>query len=186
MSSRVLIVYASTHGHTAKIADEVGRVIRETGLQAEVSDVRNLSEDDLERFDAVVVGASVHAGQHQREVIDWARLHAGWLEELPSVFFSVCLTAAEEDDEARSASEQYLSDFADATGWQPDRSESFAGALQYKEYDFFTRHLMRLMMKRGGHPTDTSQDFDYTDWAAVESFAREFSEWLTATPVEEG
>ena len=40
---------------------------------------------------------------------------------------------------------------------------SFAGALQYLEYDFFTR----LMMHRGGHPTDTARDHDYTDWDAV-------------------
>jgi menaquinone-dependent protoporphyrinogen oxidase len=185
MSSRVLVVYGSTHGHTGKIADEIGRVIRETGLHAEVSDVGNLAEDDLERFDAVVIGGSIHAGQHQRELIDWTRLHAGWLEDRPSVFFSVCLTAAEEDAEARETSQQYISNFADATGWQPDRATSFAGALQYREYDFFTRHLMRLMMKRGGHPTDVDQDYDYTDWEAVDGFAREFAEWLTATPVEE-
>jgi menaquinone-dependent protoporphyrinogen oxidase len=185
MSSRVLVVYASTHGHTEKIADRIGRVLRESGVQAEVEDVANVAEDDLARFDAVVVGASIHAGQHQRELIDWVRLHAGWLEDRPAVFFSVCLTAAEEDEEARSASEQYISNFVDETGWQPDRSASFAGALQYREYDFFTRHLMRLMMKRGGHPTDVSQDYDYTDWEAVERFARDFAEWLTATPVEE-
>ena len=34
---------------------------------------------------------------------------------------------------------------------------------------------MRLMMRRGGHPTDTSQDYDYTDWDAVERFGREFA-----------
>ena len=30
---------------------------------------------------------------------------------------------------------------------------------------------MRLMMKRGGHPTDTSQDYDYTDWDSLAGFA---------------
>jgi menaquinone-dependent protoporphyrinogen oxidase len=38
------------------------------------------------------------------------------------------------------------------------------------EYDFATRLLMRLLMKRGHHPTDASRDYDYTDWAAVEAF----------------
>jgi menaquinone-dependent protoporphyrinogen IX oxidase len=50
-----------------------------------------------------------------------------------------------------------------------------AGALRYREYDVFTRTLMRLLMKRGGHPTDTSQDYDYTDWDAVERLGREFA-----------
>ncbi len=103
MSSRVLIVYGSTHGHTAKIADEIGRAIRDTGLQAEAIEVGSLSEDDLARFDGVVVGASIHGGRHQRELVDWARLHAGWLEDRPSVFFSVCLTAAEAERTRRRA-----------------------------------------------------------------------------------
>ena len=33
---------------------------------------------------------------------------------------------------------------------------------------------MRLLMKRDGHPTDTSRDYDYTDWDAVERLGREF------------
>jgi menaquinone-dependent protoporphyrinogen IX oxidase len=36
------------------------------------------------------------------------------------------------------------------------------------------------MMKRGGHPTDTSRDYDYTHWDAVERFGREFAGRLTA------
>jgi menaquinone-dependent protoporphyrinogen IX oxidase len=31
------------------------------------------------------------------------------------------------------------------------------------------------MMHKGGHPTDTSRDHDFTDWDAVERFAREFA-----------
>jgi menaquinone-dependent protoporphyrinogen oxidase len=175
MNRRVLVLFASTHGHTRKIAARIGDVLRETGLHAEVIDVRDIAEEDLERFSAVIVGASIHAGKHQREMLVWTRLHAGWLQRMPAAFFSVCLTAAEDDEEAREASRAYVADFADETGWQPDRAESIAGALQYQEYDFFTRHLMRLMMKRGGHPTDTTRDVDYTDWAAVDSFAREFA-----------
>ena len=55
-----------------------------------------------------------------------------------------------------------------------------AGALQYLEYDAFTKTLMRLMMKRGGHPTDTSHDYDYKDWDAVSALGREFADGLQA------
>lgn len=34
---------------------------------------------------------------------------------------------------------------------------------------------MKLIAKRHGRPIDTSQDYDYTDWDAVEAFAREFA-----------
>ncbi|WP_028063884.1 hypothetical protein [Solirubrobacter soli] len=39
---------------------------------------------------------------------------------------------------------------------------------QYREYDFATR----LLMKRQDHSTDASRDYDFTDWAAVDEFAR--------------
>jgi menaquinone-dependent protoporphyrinogen oxidase len=70
---------------------------------------------------------------------------------------------------------KFIDDFADETGWTPGTTTTFAGALQYREYDHFTRTLIRLMMKRGGHPTDTSRDYDYTDWEAVERLGREFA-----------
>ena len=61
------------------------------------------------------------------------------------------------------------------SGWDPNRREAIAGAIQYREYDPFTRVLMRLMMKKGGHPTDTSHDYDFTDWQAVELLGHELT-----------
>ena len=41
-----------------------------------------------------------------------------------------------------------------------------------------TRLLMRLVMRRGRHTTDVTQDYDYTDWGAVDGFAHECSALL--------
>ena len=128
----------------------------------------------------VVVGASVHAGHHQREIVNWARRHATSLGTVPSALFSVSLSAADDTDEARATTRKYIDDFVEATGWTPRRAISLAGALQYREYDFFTRLLIKMMMHRGGHPTDSGQDYDYTDWDAVERFGRQVAESLPA------
>ncbi len=90
----------------------------------------------------------------------------------PSAFFSVCLTAAEDTDEARATTRDYLDDFEERTGWTPSLRTTFAGALQYREYNFVTRLAMRMVMRRGGHPTDIRRDYVYTDWDAVDAFAR--------------
>ena len=124
-------------------------------------------------YDAVVVGGSIHAGRHQREVREWARHHRTSLGLVPSALFTVCLTVVDDTEESREATRRYLDEFVEATGWTPDRSVTFAGALQYREYDFLTRLMMRLMMHKGHHPTDTTRDYVYTDWEAVEQFARE-------------
>lgn len=112
-----------------------------------------------------------HAGHHQRATVGWARRHAATLGAMPSAFSSVSLTAADDMSEAQATARKYVDDFAEETGWTPRHTESFAGALQYLEYDFFTRLLIKLMMHRGGHPTDASHGYDFTDWEAVDAFA---------------
>jgi len=169
--SKLLIAYASKHGHTRKIAARLADVVRESGAQVDVFDLIHGPQPVITEYDVVVVGASIHAGHHQKEVVDWVRRRSIRLSAMPSAFFSVCLTAADETDEARSTSQRYIDEFLDDTGWRPTRTATFAGSLQYREYDFMTRLLIRLMMARGGHPTDTSQDYDYTDWDAVAAFA---------------
>jgi menaquinone-dependent protoporphyrinogen IX oxidase len=38
------------------------------------------------------------------------------------------------------------------------------------------RHMMKLIQKQQGRTQlDTSQDYDFTDWGAVERFARDFA-----------
>jgi menaquinone-dependent protoporphyrinogen oxidase len=178
----VLIVYASTHGHTEKIAARIADAIADAGGTPTLRRVQQAGELFLADFDAVVAGGSIHTGHHQRELVDWARHHAHSLNAKPSAFFSVCLAVAEESDESRAAARGYLDDMLELTGWTPSKAVTFAGALQYREYDFMTRLAMRLMMQRGGHPTDISRDYDYTDWDAVDRFGRDCAELASGAP----
>ena len=57
---------------------------------------------------------------------------------------------------------------------------SFAGALQYREYDLMTRLVMRVLMRRGEHPTDVAHDYDYTDWDSVDPLADERARMLAS------
>jgi len=180
---RILVLYASTHGHTAKIAKRIGATLEEDGATV---DLRHLGGDEPQPapadYDAVILGASIHAGHHQRALIRWTKQHHTALGLVPSAFFSVCLTAADDTEESRAATRGYLDDFVEATGWTPGRTTTFAGALQYREYDVATRALMRLLMRRMHHPTDASQDYDYTNWHSVDRWAHELT--ATLTPVE--
>jgi menaquinone-dependent protoporphyrinogen IX oxidase len=87
----------------------------------------------------------------------------------------VSLSAAEQTDEAIAATQRCIDMFCDESGWIPQRSERIAGCLQYREYDVFTRQLMRLLMRHMHHPTDASHDYDYTDWEALDRLGRELA-----------
>jgi menaquinone-dependent protoporphyrinogen oxidase len=67
------------------------------------------------------------------------------------------------------------------TGWHPRRVELVAGALPYTRYNFLIRFVMRQIAKKEGGDTDTSRDYEYTDWNAVERFAVEFVEEVAAS-----
>jgi menaquinone-dependent protoporphyrinogen oxidase len=177
----VLIAYATTHGHTGRIAARLRDVLREAGLDAELGTLGAHADVSPDGIDAVVVGASIHAGKHQPEVVSWLRAHRTTLSRMPSALFSVSLAAAEPGEEGLATARNYVDELLDETGWTPGRTACFAGALQYREYGFMTRLLMRLMAARHDQPTDVSHDHDYTDWAAVERFGRDFAAQLTAT-----
>lgn len=168
-----LVVYASTHGHTAKVADRVAQSMRAQGLEVDLRDVASAADVQPGHYDVVVVGASLHKERHQKAIADWVGTRREALEQRPSLFFSVSLSAAEDSDAARAATQHCIDRFCAETGWTPGRTEPIAGCLQYREYDVFTRQLMRLLMHRMGHPTDASQDYDYTDWDAVDQLGRD-------------
>src|SRR5215212_510950 len=86
---------------------------------------------------------------------------------------------SEHTEEARAQTEGYVERFLEETGWHPDMVGIFAGALRYTQYGFIKRHLMKKISKDGGSAdTDTSRDYEYTDWNDVRHFAEEFLEGL--------
>jgi menaquinone-dependent protoporphyrinogen oxidase len=176
MTARVLVLYASTHGHTEKIAQRIGAVLRERDVSTRVCEVGTFGGSlDPEDFDGVIVGASIHMGHHQRAILDWIEARRMTLDGLPSAFFSVSLTAADDTDEARASTRELIDQMIEETGWTPTTTAAFAGAFQFVEYNLPTRVLMHLIAKRHEDHVDVHEDIDYTDWAAVERFAADFA-----------
>ena len=166
----VLLVFGSTHGHTWRIARRIAGGLRGAGHDVTLRRV-DAAPADLSDFDAVVVGGSLHRGTHQRELVEWVHDHHRELAARPNAFFSVSLSAADGTATSRAAVRECIDRFVEDTEWDPDISEPVAGALQYTRYDFRTRLSMHLLMHHAGEPDDTTRDFEFTDWDAVERFA---------------
>ncbi|MNC94612.1 Protoporphyrinogen IX dehydrogenase [menaquinone] [compost metagenome] len=49
-----------------------------------------------------------------------------------------------------------------------------AGALPYSKYNWVKRWMMRRIVAKAGGDTDTSRDYEYTDWNDLRAFAKEF------------
>ena len=174
--ARVAVIYGTTEGQTATIAERVAGALADAGHDPALLHAAHLPAGfEIEASDGVVVGASVHVGRHQQYVTRFVREHAAVLNGMPSAFFSVSLTAAAGTDEAHETARGLLEEFLTETGWEPDTTTVFPGALRYSEYGLLTRYAMRRIAKQYGEDTDTSRDYEYTDWDAVDRFATEFA-----------
>jgi menaquinone-dependent protoporphyrinogen oxidase len=80
----VLILYASKHGHTEKVATRMADALAADGVTTHVHDAATPAQLAPHDYDAVIVGGSVHAGHHQRAIVDWAKAHRTSLSTMPS------------------------------------------------------------------------------------------------------
>ena len=169
--ARILVLYASVEGQTSRVAGRIAETLRQGGHAVETREARRDSAIPGPRdYDALIVGASVHYGRHPGWLRAALRRQRDALVAKPAAFFSVSL----------SASEHYGADFLRQVGWQPLLVASFAGALRYSRYGWFKRHLVRAFARMGGHDTDASRDYEYTDWGSVAHFAEAFAQRLAA------
>ncbi|WP_458189368.1 menaquinone-dependent protoporphyrinogen IX dehydrogenase [Haladaptatus sp. NG-WS-4] len=177
--ARILVVYGSTEGQSATIAERIAEVFDDAGHEPAVVHVKHRPEGfSLSEYDAVVVGASIHMGKHQKYVTRFVREHTAELNRRPSAFFSVSLAAADGSEEAWEQAREYVHEFLSETGWEPDWTAVVPGALKYSQYGVLKRFVMKRIAKRTGRDTATSRDYEYTDWDEVEGFATVISDSL--------
>ncbi len=182
---RVGIFFATRDGHTKRIAEHIARDLRGRGFDVDVLDVRRALPFSLPSYDAAILAASVHNGNHEAEMVEFVKHHRAELERMPTAFLSVTLSeaGAENIESTPAEHEQFVQDvnqmldrFFQQTEWRPTRVKPVAGALLYTRYNFLLRLIMKRIAKKAGSDTDTSHDYDYTDWVALDHFISEFEE----------
>jgi len=182
--SKVLIVYATSEGQTANIAHEIAGALRARGHDLLVRRVADLpAAEPLERYDAIAVGSSIHAGNHDPSVVNWVKAHRDALEAGHGAFFSVSLSAASDQPEEQEGLRQCLDRFFEETAWKPELVACFAGALRFSRYGLIKRMLMRDIAKKHGENPKPGHDYEYTDWDSVQRFAEDILHRIpTSTP----
>jgi menaquinone-dependent protoporphyrinogen oxidase len=167
------VFYATTEGQTRRIAERLVAIFREKGFTSRALDVATSNAEyvDWPHVRATLVGASLHAHRHQRSAEAFVREHAGDLNAHPSAFFSVSLAATSQMPAERDEAARIASKFPARTGWHPDEVVCVAGRLAYTQYGFFTRFIMKRIARRQGGSTDTSRDYEFTNWEDVARLA---------------
>ena len=177
--ARILIIYETFDGQTRLIAGALQTYLAVSGHQVDLHVAGNASARAIEASDAVIVGGAVRYGKVSPALGKFVGAHRAALARRPGAFFAVCLCAGGPGAKPAEA-RRYVDAFIERTGWVPRAATAFAGALRYTHYGFFRRLMMRFIVGRAGGDTDTSRDYEYTDWGAVKGFASSFSRSLHA------
>jgi menaquinone-dependent protoporphyrinogen oxidase len=173
--AKILILYSTCEGKARQIAERLSVVLTRAGHQPQVVDVESRpGADALASADAVIVGGSIRYGHHQKSITAWVKAHRDELSARPNAFYSVCMSAGGPGARPKTAA-SYIDDFRKRSGWEPHRATSFAGACLFTQYNPFIRFMMRLIMGMAGGETDTTRDWDYTDFDAVDRWGVEFA-----------
>ena len=130
--TRILVLYGTTDGQTAKIAGALGNALRMQGSDVDV------------------------------------------VQQRPTAFLSVCLAVLQQEPEVQQELSTIIDRFLRGTGWRPTLTKPVAGALLYRRYGPLKRWVMKRIVQKAGGDTDTSRDYEYTDWEDLRAVADEF------------
>lgn len=171
---KFFIAYATVEGQTRKIAERLVSILEALNHRTLMVSATEMSEYTLERPDGIILCAPIHAGRYPAYFADFVRREVDWLNAVPSAFVSVTLSIASDDPREREEAARFPAALAAETGWSPKAVHNAKGALRYTEYDFFKRWMLKRIADKHNAPTDTRNDYELTDWPALEGFAGEF------------
>jgi menaquinone-dependent protoporphyrinogen oxidase len=172
----ILVIYGTTEGHTRKIAEFIAARLRSLGREVHLVDSASPAAGQLAPvYAGAILGGSLHEHKHQSALAHFIKANIGWLNAIPTAFFSVSLAMASRDAQERAEAKKLAEEFLEQTGLNAGFVRLVAGALKYTEYNYFKRALMRMIAQREGGDTDTSRDHEYTDWDDVAQFVDEYA-----------
>ncbi len=151
----VLVAYATKRGSTREVAADVGRVIRQSGLEVEISPAREVKK--LDRYQAVVLGGALYMGRWHK---DARRMLKRFSSELTSLPFAVFAMGPKEttSEALESAAAELTKALAEVPEVHPFSTAIFGGVIDPTKLHFpFSR------MPAG----------DARDWDAIQDWANE-------------
>jgi menaquinone-dependent protoporphyrinogen oxidase len=172
--ANIVLVYSTVDGHTREICARLRDVIEGEGHEVTTTELTGQSQIDLKQFDRVVIGASIRYGKHRPEVARFIEQNKSALETKPAAFFSVN-AVARKPEKRTPETNPYVRKFLKAITWRPQLIGIFAGKIDYPQYGFVDRTMIRFIMWMTKGPTDPTGTFEFTDWDAVDEFGRQIA-----------
>ncbi len=161
---RVLVTYATRHASTAEIAEAIGHVLSATDHADTVDVVPVEDVDDVEGYDAVLLGSAIYDGQWLQQARQFVRANTEALANRPVWFFSSGPIGEPPVPDTDVGEVTALAELIQARG-----HKLFAGQLRLAELQRAERSTVRQVHGVEG---------DYRDWSTIRAWAAEVADSL--------
>ena len=168
MNKKKGIIYSSVDGQTLKICNKIRDEFLQNNQHIELYSIDDFNED-VTKFDLLVIGASIRYGVHNKKIIEYINTNKKQLDSIKTAFFSVNLVARKQEKSAADTN-PYVIKFFKTIDWTPTNIAVFAGKLDYKKYGYFDRIMIQFIMWMTKGPTDTNTEIEYTNWERVKEY----------------
>ena len=160
-----IFIYSTSNGQSLKICNALNQ-----NKESLIIDIDKIKTVKLDEFDQIIIGASVKYGDHNKKIYDFIKNNKILLETKKTGFFSVNATARK-SEKNKPETNPYVIKFLKKTNWTPDNIGVFAGKIDFPNYNFLEKYIIKVIMWITNGPTDTSKTFEFTDWEDVKKFS---------------
>ena len=171
--TNTLIIYSSTDGHTKTICKRLTSYLND-GDKIKIISIDEAKNIELFAFNKIIIGASIRYGKHSKNLYKFVNSNKNVLDKIQSIFFSVNVVARKLEKSTPDTN-PYIKKFLKISNWRPKKIGVFAGKVDYPNYGFLDKYVIKFIMFLTNGPTDTSQSYEFTDWSKVDEFAKELS-----------
>ena len=171
---KVLILYATVEGQTAKIAEYVAEHIKKSEHDVMLANIDDPTRIAFDGIDAVILAAPVHQQVHPRTFEAFLEASHDALAQRKTLLISVSLSAA--FPEGLGEARRYITSLKTRTGFVPDVELTVAGAVRVGQYDYFATQFLQHVVLRGRDYDFSAGEHEFTDWEAVTGGVSDFLE----------
>ena len=169
MDSKILVAYSSKYGATAEIAEKIGEVLKQEGLQADVLPAKTVKS--LADYQAFIIGSGVYVGMWRKEASNFLKKNENLLTGKPVWTFSTG-PAGEGDPVELLKGWRYPNSLKPVIERiKPRDTAVFGGKVNAAKMSFLEKWVIKNVKSPVG---------DFRDWDMITKWAKGVAEALKA------
>jgi menaquinone-dependent protoporphyrinogen oxidase len=167
MNGKILLAYATKYGATKEIAEKIGDVLRQAGLQIDLMPVGQVS--DPLPYEAIILGSAVYIGKWRKDAVRFLEAHQQALAGRPVWLFSSGPTGDGDPLELMK-------------GWRfPSAQQPIVDRIRPRDVALFHGHLdmdKLNFIEKGILKNVKAPIGDFRDWDAIAAWATSIADLL--------